>query len=498
MRGHSRLVVDEFDRLQARLPGIWPSMTLRTTRPQLRTVIVVQSLSLDLPPHIAPVLPAYEERFLCLVLTLLRAQGSRVIYLTSLPVAPRVVDYWFGLTRGLATVEARSRMFQISPADGSARPLAAKLLDRPRLLERVRSLIVDPELAVIVPFMCSPLEARFALALDVPVYGTNPRLWALGSKSNARRLFAGEGIPHPAGFEGLRDRDDLVEAIGDLRRRCPGARRAVVKLDQGVGGLGNASVPLDRPPEAAVAALEPEDGDASAEAFLAALAQEGGVVEERIEAEELRSPSVQLRASPDHSVEVLSTHDQVVGGPRGLTFLGSRFPADAGYRALITGLAVRAGRRLAEEGVLGRFALDFIVTRNGTDAWRAHALEINLRCGGTTPTFIALQALTDGVYDPEAGEFTGPDGRAKYYTATDHLESPGYARLTPDDLFDVIDEHGLRWDERSQTGIAFHMASAVAVAGRVGATAIGDSPAEADAHLARARAVLDAETAPEL
>jgi hypothetical protein len=39
------------------------------------------------------------------------------------------------------------------------------------------------------------------------------------------------------------------------------------------------------------------------------------------------------------------------------------------------------------------------------------------------------------------------------------------------------------------------MVSAIAVAGRIGLTAIGDSPAEADALYERVKSVFDAETA---
>ena len=40
-----------------------------------------------------------------------------------------------------------------------------------------------------------------------------------------------------------------------------------------------------------------------------------GIVEERVVGEEIRSPSVQLRITPLGQLEVLSTHDQVLGGP---------------------------------------------------------------------------------------------------------------------------------------------------------------------------------------
>jgi len=52
-----------------------------------------------------------------------RAPGSRVVYLTSRPILPRVVDDWFDLVRGLDTEEARQRLFLVSPVDGAPRSL---------------------------------------------------------------------------------------------------------------------------------------------------------------------------------------------------------------------------------------------------------------------------------------------------------------------------------------------------------------------------------------
>lgn len=72
------------------------------------------------------------------------------------------------------------------------------------------------------------------------------------------------------------------------------------------------------------------------------------------------------------------------------------------------------------------------------------------------------------------------DGTPKHYVATDHLEAPGLRALTPDDVLDVIDESGLGWDHESRTGLVFHMISGIGVAGRLGVTAIADSPDAAD------------------
>jgi hypothetical protein len=489
-------VNDPFDELQRDLESVWPVMTLRTTDPVMRSVVVLHSMPEDLvPPQLAPLFPAYEERFLCLVLSLLRSPGSRVIYLTSQPILPRVVDYWFGLRRGLDSAEARSRLFLISPVDGSPRSLTAKLLERPRLLDRIRLLVIDPRLAVLLPFLTREAEAELALKLRVPVYGSAPRLWRLGSKSSARRLFREEGIPLPKGAEGIATRADLRAALTSHRAERPGLRLAIVKLDQGVSGLGNATIRLDQDDlDAAIGAMELEDTDTDAEAFLAALEAGGGVVEERLTGDEFRSPSVQLRASPSGEVEVLSTHDQVLGGRQGLSFLGSRFPADGAYGPMISDLGLRIGERLAREGAMGRFAIDFVVVRDRDGRWSPYAIEINLRCGGTTHTFSALQLLTDGVFDASSGVFVAPDGRPRFYAASDHVEGPDFHRLTPDDLFDVLEERRIGWSEASMTGVAFHMASALAVAGRAGATAIGTTPAHADALFAAVHHALDQES----
>ena len=82
--------------------------------------------------------PAYEERFLCLVLSLLRAPRSRVVYVTSQPIHPRVLDYYFGLVPELDTPDARERFVTVSLVDGRNEPLSRKLLARPGAIRRVR------------------------------------------------------------------------------------------------------------------------------------------------------------------------------------------------------------------------------------------------------------------------------------------------------------------------------------------------------------------------
>ena len=224
--------------------------------------------------------------------------------------------------------------------------------------------------------------------------------------------------------------------------------------------------------------------------YLAALDDQGGIVEERIDGESFRSPSVQLRISPSGQVDIMSTHDQVLGGPHGQTYFGCHFPADQEYAERIAAEGLKVGRRLAREGAIGRASVDFVATKD-RNGWHPKALEINLRCGGTTHPLFALTTLTDGVYEPLAGEYRTRYGDLKHYAATDHLDSPAYQSLTPDDLLDIVAERGLGWDRERETGVVLHMVSALAVAGRIGLTGIGDDLDEARALYYSVKRALD-------
>jgi hypothetical protein len=192
-------------------------------------------------------------------------------------------------------------------------------------------------------------------------------------------------------------------------------------------------------------------------------------------------------------VEILSTHDQLLGGPSGQSYVGCRFPADPGYAVEISRHAEKVGARLAREGVLGRFALDFVVARERGGDWRTYAIEVNLRKGGTTHPFLTLQFLTDGVYDPATGVFTAPGDQHKFFVASDKVQSPLFRAFTPEDLLDIVARHGLHFDQTRQVGVVFHMLAALGENGRMGLTAVGNSPAEADATQSRAMAILEEE-----
>jgi hypothetical protein len=488
----------KFDQLQKKLVPLWKSIERFNQDPQ--TIVVVPSMSIDAIDSGA-VMQAYEERFLFLLL-LLRQPRARVIYVTSRTILPSIIDYYLDLLPGVIPSHARPRLFLPSPMDGSARPLSEKLLERPRLIEHIRSLIMDPDRAHLVPFNTTNLEKELALQLGIPMYGADPKFFPLGTKSGCRQIFIQENVPHPLGRENISSKDELINAIVDMRVAKPCIEQVMVKLNEGVSGEGNAVVDLRGLPSLIVKAtleerlrgMKFELQGATYDSYMKMLQERQGVVEERIMGEEFRSPSVQLRVTPLGKVELLSTHDQLLGGPTGQSYLGCVFPADTAYAPLITREAAKVGKRLAKEGVVGRFALDFVVVRAKEGTWKPYAIEINLRKGGTTHPFLTLQFLTDGTYDTETGIFTAPNGQQKFFVASDHVESPRYRTLTPDDLFDIVVRHNLHFGQTRQTGVVFHMMSALGELGRTGLTAVGNSHEDAKALYERAVAVLEQET----
>jgi len=499
----SKLVMDsqaEFDQLQKKLIPLWKSIERLNQDPQ--TIVVVPSMSIDAIGS-GTLMQAYEERFLFLLL-LLRQPRARLIYVTSQMILPNIIDYYLDLLPGVIPSHARPRLFLIAPLDGSARPLSDKLLDRPRLIERIRSLIMDPARAHLVPFNTTDREKELALRLGIPMYGADPKFFSLGTKSGCRKIFMEENVPHPLGYEDLGSKEEVIKAIAQMRVKKPSIQQVLLKLNEGVSGEGNAIIDLTGLPppgnskelsvlEERLRAMKFELPDVTYESYMQKLEERAAVVEERIIGEEFRSPSVQLRITPLGAVDLLSTHDQLLGGPSGQSYLGCVFPADTGYASLITREAAKVGRRLAKEGVIGRFALDFVVVRS-SGKWEPYAIEINLRKGGTTHPFLTLQFLTDGTYDPDTAIFTAPNGRQKFFVASDHVESPRYRTLTPDDLFDIVVRHNLHFGQTRQTGVVFHMMSALGELGRTGLTAVGNSHEDAKATYDRAVAVLDEET----
>src|SRR3990172_10366902 len=199
-----------FEVLQEKLVPLWRPIEKMNQAPQ--TIVVIPSISLDKTEGSPIAMQPYEERYLFLLL-LLRQPRAHLIYVTSQPILPSVIDYYLDLLPGVIPSHARQRLTTFPILDGTDEPLSLKLLQRPRMMERLRSLIPDPDRAHMVPYNTTELERDLAVRLGIPMYGADPRHFPLGTKSGCRRLFAEEGGSHPIGGENLRSIDAMGGAI---------------------------------------------------------------------------------------------------------------------------------------------------------------------------------------------------------------------------------------------------------------------------------------------
>ncbi|MGG5261086.1 peptide ligase PGM1-related protein [Phycicoccus avicenniae] len=468
-----------FRRLQAGLAQALAAAGPGSTTPHVVVALPSHSMPTRLLDHNASHLPALEHRALLDGLRLAHTPGAHVVVVVSEAPAPEVLDHYAWLARPDDPDAARRRMTCLVVPDGSARGIAAKLLSRPDLLARLRAQLAGRP-AVVEPWNVTEDEAAVALALDTPVNGGPPDLWHLGFKSASRRLFRRGGVPVPPGVEDVRDTADVAAAVVDLHRASPSADRFVVKLDNSGAGEGNwmFSTSTAGGRRLSQEALAERISTEAPGWFLRDL-RAGGVVEQWVAGTgSLPSPSAQVELLPDGEVVVRATHEQVLGGPDGQVFTGSRFPADPAYSADLAGHATAVARLLADRGAVGWASVDFVVARHG----RRHApfaVDLNLRKGGTSHSLAALQHLVPGTYDAAGGRWVADaDGGPRHYRSSDAVPvNPGTDAAA---ALSAVDASGSTFDHARGTGAVLHMLAALGPHGTVGVTAIGRTAAEAE------------------
>src|ERR687895_2733367 len=114
-----------FAQIQERLEPLAGRLVSDPGAPQ--TVVVVPSLSLD-AEELAKIsgVHHYEERLLCMLM-LLRMPRTRLVFVTSQPIATPIVDYYLHLLPGVPYRHARRRLTLLSRYDGSKLPLTQKI-----------------------------------------------------------------------------------------------------------------------------------------------------------------------------------------------------------------------------------------------------------------------------------------------------------------------------------------------------------------------------------
>lgn len=480
---------EAIDALEAKLGPALHANRQGSTTDHVLLVLPSYSVGECILSHYNNRIKSLEHRYLNALLISARIPSCEIVYVSTVRPEPGVLEYYASIMRDDMQDEARFQVFDVD--DGSLRPVATKLIADPTKLHSIRELIRGRP-ALIEAWNVTDQEMNLALALDVPINGTRPSLRQLGFKGAGRRLFREASVPLPVGVEDVRTVDDVVAGIGEIQARRPDVASVVIKHDDSASGDGNQVVDLTPGRNAA----DPSGWlrsriEALPEWYLGEL-QLGGIVEERIAGSRFSSPSAQIDILPDGSVDVLATHEQVLGGDDDQIYLGCRFPAEPVYAPELARHARAIGTQLARAGALGRVAIDFVAAADDAGRWSTYAIEINLRKGGTSHPYSALRNLIPGHYDAERGAWVAAeDGSTRCYAATDNLVNSRWLGLDPAIVIDGIRNAGLIFTHESHTGAVLHMLSGLAIDGRFGLTAIGCDQAEASEIQAGVEEVMD-------
>ena len=191
------------------------------------------------------------------------------------------------------------------------------------------------------------------------MYGADPRLADLGSKTGCRRMSSSSASGAPSA-----PRTWPRSTTWSARWRCGSGTHAEGgdrEDERGVSGSGNALVDLrglpasgdpgeDAAARERVLGMAPEKTSMAVDTYLAAFEKGGGIARGADHRGGTDQPERPDEGRAGRPVELLSTHDQLLGGASGQSYLGCVFPADPAYATLIAEPAMVVGRHLAGAG----------------------------------------------------------------------------------------------------------------------------------------------------
>src|ERR1043165_5413 len=153
-----------FKKLQEQLPKQFEHIFPDKLAP--RTVVVIPSITMDqeILSKISGI-NHYEERLLCLLM-LLRMPRTNIIYVTSETIDPIIIDYYLHMLPGITGYHALRRLTLLSCHDSSSKPLTQKILERPRIMQRIRECIPPDHEAHMACFNVTPYERSLAVQLQ--------------------------------------------------------------------------------------------------------------------------------------------------------------------------------------------------------------------------------------------------------------------------------------------------------------------------------------------
>lgn len=480
-----------------------------------RYLVVVSSLSLDWKELVKiPGVAGYELRMLW-HLYFLRARKMHVVMCTSQYIPEELIKYYLSYLPGDISVEdARSRLTMVCCNDMTSRSVTEKLLTRPRTLQRIKNCI-EWDKAAMTCFNSTDAEVELAKSLNIPLFGNDTQGAFWGTKTGNRQVFLDAGVDHPDGsYREIFTEEELCEEILALLKRCPSARKIMVKLNDSFSGEGNTVLRVDETLQEAL-----KDSDQKAKMVITEKLHNslefvapgltwaryytqfqnlGGICEVFVEgaAEAKTSPSCQAFLNNNGDVRILATHEQMLNNQ---IYVGCKFPANEEYAKDIVTMTMKIGEELSKRDVIGYIAVDFVSVRQEDGTYKHWAIEVNVRMGGTTLPIMTLNLLCqDGVFNAGTSEFIASDGYPRYYIASDTLRKPSYKGLLIEDLLAIIKRHSteIEWNQRPgapETGVIFHLVTLLSELGKCGVMCVGRSRDEAEELFQRVKEILDQE-----
>lgn len=180
-------------------------------------LVVIPSISFP-PVQLAKIhgIEHYEERMLYHMFHLRHSKNSRILYVTSLPLDPAILEYYVSLivdsisdspqysqerSREEVMHDIKSRILFLSTYDGAKlETLTDKIMNRPRLLNRIKKFInskLSPDVSTYLSvYRGTETEFKIGSVLKLPVHAADSSLLFWGGKAGSRSIFKTVNVPH--------------------------------------------------------------------------------------------------------------------------------------------------------------------------------------------------------------------------------------------------------------------------------------------------------------
>ncbi|MGK0366878.1 MAG: hypothetical protein ACI9QD_000008 [Thermoproteota archaeon] len=449
------------------------------------TIVVVPSLSIkeEALKNIVGIIH-YESRALW---EILRAsnKNTNIVFVSSLPIKNEAKNHFFKSLPNPFDVKKRVKF--ISPNNESLDVnLGEKILSNPETLNEVKEAIKG-KLSYLSVFITTEIEHKLAKELNIPLYGHETSLSYYLTKSGNKKIFRESDVPFCQSIEDIKSVDALMDSIVTLWGKYRSLKRIMVKLDNGVSGIGNAILTLGK----TWIEFNQLDEKTKKNYLLSKLVSmkfqsdkinwqsysldipTGCIIEVFAEGESKNSPSAQGRILPSGKVEILSTHEQILD-ERGLTFLGSIFPANNNYKHILQDSCLKIGTKLSTLGFIGPFSVDFLIT-NDNGIKRIYVIEINIRQGGTTHPYQTTKILTNSRYCDKSALLVNDSGEEVFYMSNDNLVHSELKGTKVSKFLEFMEDVQINYNQDSGEGVVFHLLGALTSNGKLGYTSIANS-----------------------